>query len=175
LIIIYINSHDSWASVDNCSSQKPLPTTGIWTRDLWFCSLGLRPLDQPAVKSCYDVSRIEILLNIHVYTLTGRIESIFFRANTHRGNGKEKSLVCKLCSVGQRLSLTKHSRLGLDQKQKKKCFHWIVSRPKDRVERCTLASHVKWLQISGQFHSYYSYVEYLYIYKKYISKYTPWN
>jgi hypothetical protein len=33
----------------NCSSQKPLPTTGIWTRDLWFRSLDLRPLDQPAV------------------------------------------------------------------------------------------------------------------------------
>jgi hypothetical protein len=34
----------------NCSSQKPLPTTGIRTRDLWFCSLDLRPLDQPAVQ-----------------------------------------------------------------------------------------------------------------------------
>jgi hypothetical protein len=34
----------------NCSSQKPLLTIGIWTRNLWFRSLGLRPLDQPAVK-----------------------------------------------------------------------------------------------------------------------------
>jgi hypothetical protein len=43
----------------NCSSQKPLPTTGIRTRDLWFCSLDLRPLDQPAVKlinsNSYDI------------------------------------------------------------------------------------------------------------------------
>jgi hypothetical protein len=30
----------------NCSSQKPLLTTGIWTRDIWFRSLGLRPLDK---------------------------------------------------------------------------------------------------------------------------------
>jgi hypothetical protein len=35
--------------VSKCSSQKPLLTTGIRTRDLWFCSLDLRPLDQPAV------------------------------------------------------------------------------------------------------------------------------
>jgi hypothetical protein len=30
-------------SKGNCSSQKPLLTTGIWTRD-WFRSLDLRPL-----------------------------------------------------------------------------------------------------------------------------------
>jgi hypothetical protein len=42
----------------NCSSQKPLPTTGIRTRDLWFCNLDLRPLDQPAVNSviCRSIS-----------------------------------------------------------------------------------------------------------------------
>jgi hypothetical protein len=34
----------------NGSSQKPLLTTGIRTQDLWFCSLNLRPRDQPAVK-----------------------------------------------------------------------------------------------------------------------------
>jgi hypothetical protein len=33
-----------------CSSQKPLLTIGFWTRDLWFYSLDLRPLGQPAVK-----------------------------------------------------------------------------------------------------------------------------
>jgi hypothetical protein len=33
----------------NCSSQKTLLTTGIWTLDLWFRSLNLNPLDQPAV------------------------------------------------------------------------------------------------------------------------------
>jgi hypothetical protein len=30
----------------NCSSQNPLLTTRIWTRDLWFRSLGLRPLNR---------------------------------------------------------------------------------------------------------------------------------
>jgi hypothetical protein len=29
--------------------QKPLLTSGIWTRDLWFRSLDLRPLDQPVM------------------------------------------------------------------------------------------------------------------------------
>jgi hypothetical protein len=37
----------------NCSSQK-LPTTGIRTRDLWFRSLSLRPLDQ-LVDNCNNV------------------------------------------------------------------------------------------------------------------------
>jgi hypothetical protein len=30
----------------NYSSQKPLVTTGIWTRDLWFRSLTIRPADR---------------------------------------------------------------------------------------------------------------------------------
>jgi hypothetical protein len=29
--------------------QLPLLTTGIWTREFWFRSLDLRPLNQPAV------------------------------------------------------------------------------------------------------------------------------
>jgi hypothetical protein len=41
-------------SKSNCS-KKPLLTTGIWTRDLWFRSLDLRPLDQPAVKTLYTL------------------------------------------------------------------------------------------------------------------------
>jgi hypothetical protein len=32
----------------NCSSRKPILTTGIRTRDLWLRNLDLRPLDQPA-------------------------------------------------------------------------------------------------------------------------------
>jgi hypothetical protein len=57
-----INIHKSY-NIDNninkqpwlvskcyCSSQKPLLTTVIWTRDLWFRSPELRPLDQSAVK-----------------------------------------------------------------------------------------------------------------------------
>jgi hypothetical protein len=47
MIMIY---NQPWLlSKCNCSSQKPLLTTGIWTRDLWLRSLDLRPLDQPAV------------------------------------------------------------------------------------------------------------------------------
>jgi hypothetical protein len=41
----------------NCLSQKPLPTTGIRTRDLWLCSMDLRPLDQPAVKYIHRITQ----------------------------------------------------------------------------------------------------------------------
>jgi hypothetical protein len=36
----------------NCSSQSPLLSTKIWTRDLWFCSQDLRPLDQSGYNPC---------------------------------------------------------------------------------------------------------------------------
>jgi hypothetical protein len=53
-----------WLSKCNCSSQKHLITTGIWTRDFWFRCQNLRPLDQPAVK-CVSVNIVHINTYIH--------------------------------------------------------------------------------------------------------------
>jgi hypothetical protein len=52
----------------NRSSQKPLLTTEIRTRDLWFRSLDLRPLDQPAVDN--------IVNNVMSYKLSEDISNL---------------------------------------------------------------------------------------------------
>jgi hypothetical protein len=56
----------------NCLSQKPLLTTGIWTRDLWFRGVDIRPLDQPAVIHNINKHRQQKNIGKHKKWMNGR-------------------------------------------------------------------------------------------------------